>query len=175
MQRIHKLLLVLVSLTASAGAHASLPSAANLSNEIEMQLTAEEMAEDQAAARELEIAARDAEANVQVAALGEVEMGERRPSSGRCKAFNGVASWYGSGRQTANGERFNPNGLTAAHRTLPFGTHVRVTNHNNGRSVIVRINDRGPFVGGRAIDLARGAARAIGMGGTQRVSLETCL
>ena len=83
----------------------------------------------------------------------------------------GNASWYASGTRTANGEHFNPNGLTAAHRSLPFGTRVRVTNNATGRSVVVRINDRGPFVGGRQIDLARGAARAIGMGGTSYVSM----
>lgn len=83
----------------------------------------------------------------------------------------GNASWYASGSRTASGEHFNPNGLTAAHRSLPFGTRVRVTNNATGRSVVVRINDRGPFVGGRQIDLARGAARAIGMGGTSYVSM----
>lgn len=79
---------------------------------------------------------------------------------------NGVASWYGPGfhgRLTANGERFNQHALTAAHRTLPFGTEVRVTNTANGRSVIVRINDRGPFSGSRVIDLSRAAAEAVGM------------
>ncbi len=72
-----------------------------------------------------------------------------------------------------HGERraVQPNGLTAAHRSLPFGTRVRVTNRSNGRSVVVRINDRGPFVGGRVIDLARGSARAIGLGGVSYVSL----
>ena len=79
------------------------------------------------------------------------------------KSASGVASYYKSGRQTANGERFNPNGLTAAHRTLPFGTKVRVTNTRNGKSVVVRINDRGPFIGGRVIDLSLGAARIVGM------------
>lgn len=85
-------------------------------------------------------------------------------STGR--VIRGIASWYGPGfhgRRTANGERFNQNALTAAHRTLPFGTRVRVTNVNNGRSVVVRINDRGPFTGGRVIDLAAGAAQAIGL------------
>lgn len=86
-------------------------------------------------------------------------------------AQSGGASWYGSGRKTANGERFNPNGMTAAHRSLPFGTRVRVENKRNGRSVVVRINDRGPFVRGRIIDLAKGPARALGMGGTTYVSL----
>ena len=78
----------------------------------------------------------------------------------------GLASWYGPrfhGRRTANGERFNKFHLTAAHRTLPFNTRVRVTNLQNGRSVVVRINDRGPYVRGRIIDLSYGAARLLGM------------
>ncbi len=78
----------------------------------------------------------------------------------------GMASYYGRrfhGRQTANGERFNMNAMTAAHKTLPFGTLVRVTNPRNGRTVTVRINDRGPFIRGREIDLSRGAAERIGM------------
>ena len=86
-----------------------------------------------------------------------------------------VASYYGkelAGRRTASGERFNPGAMTAAHRTLPFGTRVRVTNIHNGRSVIVRINDRGPFVKGRSIDLSSGAARAIGMGTAANVRME---
>ena len=86
-------------------------------------------------------------------------------------AQSGAASWYGERPRTANGERFNPNGMTAAHRTLPFGTRVRVENKRNGRSVVVRINDRGPFVRGRIIDLARGSARALGMGGVTHVAL----
>ncbi len=81
------------------------------------------------------------------------------------------ASYYQSGYRTASGERFNPNGFTAAHRTLPFGTRLQVTNPRNGRSVIVRINDRGPFVRGRSLDLARGAAFAIGMRGTGAVRI----
>jgi rare lipoprotein A len=86
-----------------------------------------------------------------------------------------VASYYGkelAGRRTASGERFNPSAMTAAHRTLRFGTRVRVTNSRNGRSVVVRINDRGPFVKGRSIDLSSGAARAIGMGGSAHVRLQ---
>jgi rare lipoprotein A len=88
------------------------------------------------------------------------------------QAQTGRASWYASGQRTASGERFNPNGLTAAHRSLPFGARVRVTNTANGRSVVVRINDRGPFAGGRVIDLSRASARAIGMGGVTRVALQ---
>lgn len=80
--------------------------------------------------------------------------------------YDGMASWYGPGfhgNLSASGERFNQYDLTAAHRSLPFGTRVRVTNLDNGRSVVVRINDRGPFVGNRIIDLSMGAASEIGM------------
>ncbi|MCJ2016918.1 septal ring lytic transglycosylase RlpA family protein [Methylobacterium sp. E-065] len=86
----------------------------------------------------------------------------------------GVASWYGPGfhgRKTANGERFNMNALTAAHRTLPLGTQVVVTNRSNGRSVVVRINDRGPYVGRRLIDLSKASAQAIGVLGLAKVSI----
>jgi rare lipoprotein A len=86
----------------------------------------------------------------------------------------GAASWYGPGfhgRKTANGERFNTHAMTAAHRTLPFGTKVRVVNERNGRAVVVRINDRGPFHGRRIIDLAQAPARALGITGTAYVSL----
>ena len=82
-----------------------------------------------------------------------------------------TASYYQSGYRTASGERFNPNGFTAAHRSLPFGTRLQVTNPRTGRSVVVRINDRGPFVRGRSLDLARGAAFAIGMRGTGAVRI----
>jgi rare lipoprotein A len=84
----------------------------------------------------------------------------------------GLASTYGEGSQTASGERFNANELTAAHRTLPFGTRVRVINHSNGRSVVVTINDRGPFVSGRIIDMTPAAARALGMSGLAPVTIE---
>ena len=89
----------------------------------------------------------------------------------------GEASYYGhelAGNRTASGERFNPMALTAAHRTLPLGTKLRVTNLANGRDVIVRINDRGPFVGRRLIDVSLAAAREIGMvrSGKARVRLE---
>jgi rare lipoprotein A len=89
----------------------------------------------------------------------------------------GQASWYGyeGGRVTANGERYNPGSLTAAHPTLPMGTKVRVTNNRNGRSVVVRINNRGPFTGGRIIDLSEAAAAAIGIksSGVGNVSIES--
>jgi rare lipoprotein A len=89
----------------------------------------------------------------------------------------GIASWYGGkfhGRLTANGEIFDTNKLTAAHRTLPFGTRVKVTSLNTGKSVVVRINDRGPFLHGRIIDLSQAAAMEIGMleSGTAPVTVE---
>jgi rare lipoprotein A len=74
-----------------------------------------------------------------------------------------LASFYHEGQRTASGGRFNPDDLTAAHRSLPFGTMLRVTNLATGRSVTVRVNDRGPYVQGRGLDLSRGAARVIGM------------
>ncbi len=75
----------------------------------------------------------------------------------------GKASWYALTSRTASGERMNPAGLSAAHRTLPFGTKVKVENLANGRAVVVRINDRGPFIRNRVIDLSKGAAQEIGM------------
>ena len=77
---------------------------------------------------------------------------------GSCAGQHVVATYYSSGRRTASGQAFNSGGLTAAHRTLPFGSQVTVTNPENGRSVTVTINDRGPFTRGVTLDLARGAA-----------------
>jgi rare lipoprotein A len=85
-------------------------------------------------------------------------------------AQSGIASVYWGGR-TADGEHAYAGGLTAAHRSLPFGTMVRVTNERNGRSVVVRINDRGPFVRGRIIDLMPAAARALGFSGLAHVNV----
>ena len=87
----------------------------------------------------------------------------------------GHASWYALHSRTASGERMNPEELTAAHRSLPFGTKVLVENLSNGRSVVVRINDRGPFIGGRIIDLSKAAAESIGMidAGTAKVRVIT--
>ena len=92
-------------------------------------------------------------------------------------ALVGMASYYGPGfhgKRTANGERFNIHDLTAAHKTLPFNTRVQVTNLANKKSIIVRINDRGPFKKGRVIDLSKGAAKKIGLiqTGTAKVKLE---
>jgi len=83
---------------------------------------------------------------------------------------SGLASVYSSGR-TASGERLVPTNLTGSHRTLPFGTKVQVTNRRNGRSVVVRINDRGPFIRGRVIDVTPAAARALGFTGLAPVVL----
>ena len=76
----------------------------------------------------------------------------------------GIASNYSTGKVTANGERYNPRGISAAHKRLPFGTRVAVINRRTGRSIVVRINDRGPFVKGRILDLSKGAAKALGGG-----------
>ncbi len=89
--------------------------------------------------------------------------------------FYGTASWYGPGfhgRKTANGERFDENALTAAHKTLPFGTYLKVTNRWNSKSVVVRINDRGPYVGNRSLDLSKAAAQCLGSTGKGVVPYE---
>ena len=91
------------------------------------------------------------------------------------KQMTGIASYYGGkfhGRRTASGEIFDKNAMTAAHRSLPFGTKVKVTNLRNGRTVLVRVNDRGPHVRGRIIDLSHAAAKKIGLKGVVRVKLE---
>jgi len=87
------------------------------------------------------------------------------PAENRAYEELGYASWYGheSGNMTANGERFRPNGISAAHRTLPLPTYVEVTALDTGRTILVRINDRGPFAGGRIIDLSKGAAALLGV------------
>ena len=89
-------------------------------------------------------------------------------------ASHGVASFYTEGTKTANGEKFDTNELTAAHRTLPFGTRLRVTNVATGQSVTVRVNDRGPFVPGRVVDVSHSAAQTLGMveGGIAKVKLD---
>lgn len=90
----------------------------------------------------------------------------------KAHAQSGLASHYShAGKRTASGEHANPGGMTAAHRSLPFGTRVQVTNRKNGRSVVVRINDRGPFVRGRVIDLSTAAAHAIGFSGVAPVTV----
>lgn len=113
-----------------------------------------------------------------VLALSLVACRTTRGGEGRVYG-EGLASFYGAGlhgRPTANGERFDKEALTAAHKTLPFGTCVEVTSLSNGRTVRVRVNDRGPYVGGRIIDLSEAAARELGMisAGVGRVRLNAC-
>ena len=94
------------------------------------------------------------------------------PSAATGHTFSGVASFYGneSGRETASGQRFNENAMTCAHRSLPFGTKLKVS--HGGRSVVVTVNDRGPFVHGRVLDLSTAAARALGIEGLGQVTAE---
>jgi rare lipoprotein A len=110
-----------------------------------------------------------------MAAILPASMAHAQQSSSSGKVLqSGRASWYGPGfhgRKTASGETFNTNELTAAHRTLPFGTRVRVVNQRTGRSVVVRINDRGPYAHGRVIDLSRASAQAIGLSGVGSVTV----
>jgi rare lipoprotein A len=101
-----------------------------------------------------------------VACGGKSEPPKKRVGAAQSEGYRGQASWYGGkhhGGPTASGERFNKNALTAAHRTFPMGTRVRVTNLRNGRSVVVRINDRGPYSKGRIIDLSEAAAKQLDM------------
>lgn len=100
-------------------------------------------------------------------ALAALGAGANSPASAEC----GIASHYSTGRITANGEKFRPRAISAAHRTLPFGSKVAVVNQRTGRTIVVRINDRGPFVGGRIIDLSKGAARALGSADLSAVCL----
>ncbi|MCB2087800.1 MAG: septal ring lytic transglycosylase RlpA family protein [Sphingomonadaceae bacterium] len=125
----------------------------------------------------------DTAPNPMVVPAGAVDLGdidipvEAEPEPAMRGLGSGIASYYGkrfAGRKTANGERFDPGQMTAAHKTLPFGSKVRVTHEATGKSVIVRINDRGPYVRGRMIDLSRAAAEQIGIvrAGHGRVTLE---
>ena len=99
------------------------------------------------------------ETNAQTQEVSENNAAEPAPK----RVYRARASWYKHGRVTANGERYNPLGLTVAHRSLPFGTIVRFTNPENGKSVTVRVNDRGPYIRGREFDLSLGSARVLDM------------
>lgn len=141
---------------------AALPASANPAETVEPQ---DESSETNSFANAFEsFAAEPAAAEIPPHAvdLATIEAPARRIEL----TSRGVASYYGKrfhGRLTANGERFDMGELTAAHKTLPFGSRVQVTNPRNGKSVVVRINDRGPYVHGREIDLSRRAAREIGL------------
>jgi rare lipoprotein A len=102
--------------------------------------------------------------------LGDMALAGTSPGS--CPGSSMSATQYGSGRQTASGQPFRPDGLTAAHRSLRFGTRLRVTNPRTGVSAVVVVNDRGPFTRGRDIDLSVGAARAIGLSSVGRICAE---
>ncbi len=107
--------------------------------------------------------------------MAAAEPGSAASYTAEASVQRGKASWYGPGfhgRRTANGERFNTNAYTAAHKTLPFGTKVKVTHAKTGKSVVVRINDRGPYAHGRVIDLSRASARAIGISGVADITLD---
>jgi rare lipoprotein A len=90
------------------------------------------------------------------------------------KSYYGTASWYQSGKKTASGERFDPNKYSVAHRTIPFGTMLRLTNVSNGNTLEVVVNDRGPFVRNKEIDVSRGAAQTLGFfhSGTAKLLIE---
>lgn len=90
----------------------------------------------------------------------------------KATSTTGIASWYSQGTLTASGERFNPRHHTAAHRHLPMGTRLKVTNLRTHKSVHVRVNDRGPYVKGRVIDLSQGAAKAIQLAGVDKVRID---
>jgi rare lipoprotein A len=106
--------------------------------------------------------------------LGGVALSLSMIAAASVAAETGIASIYSteSGTGTASGQKLNPNALTAAHKKLPFGTKVRVTNHKNGKSVVVTINDRGPFIRGRIIDLTPAGAQALGFSGLTPVTVE---
>jgi rare lipoprotein A len=103
--------------------------------------------------------------------LAMAAQGQDSSSKGSRRYQTGLAAWYGGGTRTANGEAFNPMAHTAAHRTLPFGTRVRVVHRKTGRSVLVRVNDRGTYTKRHVIDLSKGAARSIGLSGVAPVAL----
>lgn len=92
----------------------------------------------------------------------------------RANEYKATATWYQCCKKTANGEVFDPNGFTAAHRSYPFGTTLRLTNPSNGATIIVRVNDRGPFIKGRELDVSRGSAQALGFfhKGTTKLLIE---
>ena len=110
-----------------------------------------------------------------LAATGLLAAASLAGSAGLASAQCGSASWYALTSKTASGERMNPAAMTAAHRTLPFGSKVVVTNQRNGKQVVVRINDRGPFIKGRVIDLSRAAAARLGFvsQGHTKICMET--
>ena len=104
----------------------------------------------------------DAQASTDATAQPQEVIEPSEPEYVVIRRYMAVSSWYRHGKVTANGERYDPNGLTVAHRRLPFNTLVRFTNPNNGRVIIARVNDRGPYIHGREFDLSMGSAQLLG-------------
>lgn len=120
-------------------------------------LTEERVASPQASAVEATTVVAAVDTNAQTQEARENNAAATMPR----RTYNARASWYKHGRVTANGERYDPMGLTVAHRSLPFGTIVRFTNPENGKSVVARVNDRGPYIRGREFDLSLGSAKVL--------------
>lgn len=157
-------LFLMVERPAIAAEPASAP-ASDIAAQVSFDLAFDEFAMDAREAAPSQATILAAEQRFTAAPVEAAKPKQNRRTAGQA-IRNGNASYYGArfaGRRTANGEIFNPSKLTAAHRTLPFGTRLKVTNKRNGRSVIVRVNDRGPFHGNRVIDLSREAAKRIGL------------
>ena len=169
--------------------HAEMVQSSTVSNDVDgSNLAARVINKDSQNFKSLSITERSGDQVRRQAIAAKIDIAEDEPSvieklntvaSKTVRKFSqtGAASWYGRqfhGRKTASGETFDMNGLTAAHRTLPLNCYIRVTNKENGKSVVVKINDRGPFHGNRVLDLSYGAAKRLGVtnAGVAKVSIE---
>ena len=169
--------------------HAEMVQSSTVSNDVDgSNLAARVINKDSQNFKSLSITERSGDQVRRQAISAKIDIAEDEPSvieklntvaSKTVRKFSqtGAASWYGRqfhGRKTASGETFDMNGLTAAHRTLPLNCYIRVTNKENGKSVVVKVNDRGPFHGNRVLDLSYGAAKRLGVtnAGVAKVSIE---
>ena len=169
--------------------HAEMVQSSTVSNDVDgSNLAARVINKDSLNFKSLSITERSGDQVRRQAIAAKIDIAEDEPSvieklntvaSKTVRKFSqtGAASWYGRqfhGRKTASGETFDMNGLTAAHRTLPLNCYIRVTNKENGKSVVVKVNDRGPFHGNRVLDLSYGAAKRLGVtnAGVAKVSIE---
>ena len=169
--------------------HAEMVQSSTVSNDVDgSNLAARVINKDSQNFKSLSITERSGDQVRRQAIAAKIDIAEDEPSvieklntvaSKTVRKFSqtGAASWYGRqfhGRKTASGETFDMNGLTAAHRTLPLNCYIRVTNKENGKSVVVKVNDRGPFHGNRVLDLSYGAAKRLGVtnAGVAKVSIE---
>ena len=169
--------------------HAEMVQSSTVSNDVDgSNLAARVINKDSQNFKSLSITERSGDQVRRQAIAAKIDIAEDEPSvieklntvaSKTVRTFSqtGAASWYGRqfhGRKTASGETFDMNGLTAAHRTLPLNCYIRVTNKENGKSVVVKVNDRGPFHGNRVLDLSYGAAKRLGVtnAGVAKVSIE---